>query len=185
MDENVVIRLLQERYATRAIAVEPFAEEIVDELSEAIRLTPSCYNNQPWRFLFCLSEAGREKAIACLSAGNAKWAGRAPLLIIGYSAEADDCANPDGRKYHQFDLGMSVMSMLLAATTRRLVARPMAGFNPAKAKELFALPESAQPLVMIAVGYPSADEDHLPEYARDLARKPRLRKAAAEIVSRR
>jgi nitroreductase len=184
MDENVVIRFLKERYATRAIAVEPFPDEIVDELIEAIRLTPSCFNNQPWRYLFLLSDEGRQKGIACLTGSNAKWAGRAPLLILAYSEETNDCTNPDGRKYHQFDLGMSAMDLLLAATARRLVARPMAGFVPAKAKELFVLPEAAQPLVMIAVGYPSDDESHLPEYAKEKARQPRERKTAAEIVTR-
>jgi nitroreductase len=179
---NRVVELLQKRLAGRAIATDPLSDEVVKELMEAVRLTPSCFNKQPWRFLFLLGEEARGKGFEVLSAGNQPWASRAPLLVIGYSRSSDDCQLPDGRAYHQFDLGMSVMNLLLAATDRNLVARPMAGFDPDKARQLFGLDGLDMPLVMIAIGQPSSDESHLPEHYRGLNNQLRQRKQAQEII---
>ncbi len=181
---KAIIELLGARHATRSISSEPLDEATIDGLIEALRLPPSCFNNQPWRFLFLEGEEARSKAAKVLSDGNRAWASRAPLLVIGYSRKEDDCVLPDGRIYYQFDLGMSVMSLILAATEQNLVARPMAGFDPVKVRELFGLEFDQEPLVMLAIGRPSTDEDHLPEYAKGLANKPRERKQAAEVVTR-
>ncbi len=176
--------ILENRFSTRAISPQPLSEQQLDRLAQAARLTPSCYNKQPWRFLFLVSEAARSKGSEALAEGNRTWASRAPLLVVAHSSEADDCQLPDGRKYHQFDLGMAVMNLMLAATEMGLVARPMAGFDPSKISEAFDIPEQAQPLVMVAVGRPSDDSSHLPDYAKGLADKPRERKPLEEIISR-
>ena len=130
------------------------------------------------------SREAQAKGHQALTAGNLKWAPRAPLLIVGYSRAEDDCITDDGRQYHQFDLGMAVMNLILSATHLNLVARPMAGFDPAKINELFELKEVYRPLVMIAVGFPSDDESHLPDFYKGLGNKPRVRKDAGEIISR-
>ena len=181
---NPIIELLRARKAGRSISREPLPENIITELIESVRLTPSCYNNQPWRFLFLESSEALAKGHDALTAGNRAWAARAPLLVIGYSRREDDCIIPDGRAYHEFDLGMSVMNMMLAATVRNLVARPMAGFNPGKIKELFKLSPDTQPLVMLAIGLPSDDESHLPDRYKGADKKPRERKEASEIIQR-
>ncbi|MFA6034121.1 MAG: nitroreductase family protein [Myxococcota bacterium] len=183
MKSNTVT-VLEKRIASRAISTEKLSEEVLSDLAEAARLTPSCYNKQPWRFLFLESDGARARAAEVLVPQNLAWAGRAPLIIIGYSSSANDCVLPDGREYHQFDLGMSVMNILLAATEHSLVARPMAGFNPDKARELFGLGPEDRPMIVIAVGKKSDDESHLPGFYKDLDSKSRERKPVAEVVKR-
>lgn len=182
--ENNVVKLLNARHATRAMLADKLPAGIVDDLVEAARLTPSCFNNQPWRFLFLESPAALAKGEQFFSKWNWQWASRAPLVVIGYSRASGDCAMKDGREYHQFDLGMAVMNLILAATDHGLVARPMAGFDPAKVGELFGLEEPDRPMVVIAIGRRSGDDSHVPEYARGVDKKPRERKPAAEIVKR-
>ena len=182
--DNPILTLLNARKAGRSISRETLPESVITELIEAVRLTPSCSNNQPWRFLFLESPEALAKGHEALSASNRVWASRAPLLVVGYSRREDDCVSPDGRAYHQFDLGMSAMNLMLAATHYGLVARPMAGFEPEKIKERFELGADMQPLVMIAVGRPSDDESHLPERYKDRDKRPRERKEASEIVTR-
>jgi nitroreductase len=182
--ENEVVRLLRARHATRAILREKLPDAIIEDLIEAARLTPSCYNNQPWRFLFLESAEALEKAKEVIAKGNWQWASRAPLIIVGHTRRENDCVIPDGREYHQFDLGMACMNIMLAATFHDLVARPMAGFNPARAREIFGLGEKDQPFIAIAVGRRSDDDSHVPQYARSADSKPRERKPAAEIVRR-
>jgi nitroreductase len=181
---NSIIEILHARKATRSISQEPLPENIIVELIEAARLTPSCYNNQPWRFLFLESAEALAKGYDALSRGNRAWASRAPLLIVGYSRRDDDCILPDGRAYHEFDLGMSAMNLMMAATHQGLVARPMAGFDPEKIRHSFKLDPNAQPLVMIAVGLPLDDESHLSDRYKGIGEKPRQRKDASEIVQR-
>jgi nitroreductase len=183
MKESIT-ELLRQRYATRSISGEKLDESVVSELIEATRLTPSCFNNQPWRFLFLEGGDALDRGHEVLKQGNRPWASRAPLLVIGYSRKVDDCILPDGRAYHQFDLGMAVMNLMLAATEHGLVARPMAGFDPEKTRVLFDLDQDEEPLVVLAIGRPSTDVDHLPDYAKELADKPRQRKPAGEIIQR-
>ncbi|MBU1937181.1 nitroreductase family protein [bacterium] len=181
---NPIIQLLEQRKATRSISQEPLPENIIEELIEAARLTPSCYNNQPWRFLFLETPDALAKGRDALSSGNRAWAERAPLLVVGYSRREDDCVLKDGRAYHEFDLGMSVMNLMLAATSCELVARPMAGFNPEKIKQAFQLDGDAQPLVMLVIGKESDDESPLPDNYKGVSKKPRERRKASEIVQR-
>ena len=180
--DNTVIDLLNKRYGGRAIDSKPLPERIVFDLIEAARLTPSCFNNQPWRFIFLEGPEGLAKGTAALAEPNRAWASKAPLLIVGYSKKENDCVLKDGRAYHQFDLGMATMNLLMAATDHGLAARPMAGFSPEKAKELFELGENDEPLIMIAVGYPSKDESHLPDHLKGKAELPRERKDTKEIL---
>ena len=182
--ESIITQTLRNRYATRAIKNDSLPAEIIDDLIEAARLTPSCFNNQPWRYLFITGEEAHAKAAAAFSGGNKPWASHAPLLIVGTTREADDCVLKDGRVYHQFDLGLSMMNIMLAATAHELVARPMAGFDPAIISSAFDLAADEHPLVMMAVGYPSDDVSHLPEHVKNNHLTPRERKSADEIVKR-
>lgn len=180
---NIVLTLLQDRLATRSIKSQKLPENVVMELMEAVRLTPSCFNKQPWRYVFMESDQARAKGSEGLSDENRQWASRAPLLILGYSRKENDCVMPD-RVYHQFDLGMSAMNLILAATYLGLAARPMAGFDSRKVKELFSLSEQEEPMIMIAVGFPSDEKCHLPEHYKYIADKPRERKGVSEIIKR-
>jgi glutaredoxin-dependent peroxiredoxin len=182
--ERPVTDLLRARHAGRAIDSRPLPEEVIADLVEAVRLTPSCSNNQPWRFLFLESPEARASGAQIFTGGNRAWAPRAPLIVVGYSKASDDCRNSDGRLYHQFDTGMAAMNLMLAATSHDLCARPMAGFDPARVRELFGLSAEDEPIVAIAVGYLSADESHLPDYYKGAETRPRVRKEAGEVVRR-
>ncbi len=179
-----VVKLLNARGASRAIETRKIPRKIVRDMIEAARLAPSCFNNQPWRFLFLEGHDALVKGREALSEGNRLWASRAPLLIVAHSRRQDDCLPKDGRQYHEFDLGLACANLMLAATEHGLTCRPMAGFDPAALREAFHLAEDEKPLIMFAVGYESADESFLPEAKRGLGKLPRARKAAGEIVKR-
>lgn len=179
---NPVIDLLHARFPGRSIAPDPLEDAVVVELIEATRLTPSCRNLQPWRFLFLRSEEGLGHGQAALAEGNA-WACSAPLLVVATARREDDCHSPDGNDYYRFDVGMAVMNLMLAATANGLAARPMAGFDPGVIRDRFAMTPDVEPMVMIAVGRPSTDDSQLPEHHRGGHLRPRTRKAPAEIVT--
>jgi nitroreductase len=57
----------------------------------------------------------------------------------------------------------------------------MAGFDRAKAREVFAVPEGWEPVAMIAIGYPGSPES-LPESLRAKEISPRSRKPLGEFL---
>jgi nitroreductase len=130
----------------------------------AAQLSASCFNKQPWRFLFLTEEEKLEKGRKALKDGN-RWAKTAPLLIVGFSNEDMDCRLSDGRDYYLFDLGMATQLLLLQAAELDLIARPMAGFSPDIIREEFNIPFRYDIYVMIAVGY-VGDIDSLDEKSR-------------------
>ena len=144
--------ILNDRKAARVFSPVKLSDKIQNHLMEAAQLSASCFNKQPWRFLFLNEETALEKGRKALSKGNS-WAEDAPLLVIGFSKPDMDCQLPDGRNYYLFDLGMAVQNILLQATELNLVARPMAGFSPDLLKQTFDIPQEFEILVMIAIGY--------------------------------
>lgn len=181
---NKVVEILRSRYGGRSYSEKALSEEIVADLMEAARLTPSCFNKQPWRFLFLESPEALEKGRQVLAPGNQDWANRAPLLIIGYANPDDDCRLADGRDYYQFDLGMAVMNLMMVATEHDLAARPMAGYSPEKATRFFDIEEANDVLIVIAVGYIQEDKSHLPDKYKGKAALPRERMESSDIIKR-
>ncbi|MBN1954909.1 MAG: nitroreductase family protein [Anaerolineae bacterium] len=179
--ETKLLDILRARKATRAIDARPVEPEKLEAILEAARLSASCFNNQPWRFLVLTEPAGLEKGRDALSRGN-YWARTAPVLIYGYSQADLDCVIGGVREYYLFDLGMAVQNVLLQATELDLVARPMAGFSPKKVRQAFGLSDDVRVMVAIAVGY-EGDIATLEEQHQEMSRAPRERKALEEIVS--
>ncbi|MDY6876063.1 MAG: nitroreductase family protein [Chloroflexota bacterium] len=179
--ETQVLDLLWRRKATRAIAARPVEPEKVEVILEAARLSASCANKQPWRFLVLDEPEALEKGRQALSRGN-YWAKMAPVLIVGYSKPDLDCILSDGRRYYQFDLGMAVQNILLQAAELDLVARPMAGYSPQKVKEMFDIPDEFEVMVFIAIGY-EGDISTLEERHQRISRDPRQRRPLEEVVN--
>lgn len=159
-----LIELLEKRKISRAIKTTSLSSDIIEKLMSAAQLSASCFNKQPWRFLFLTDEAKLEKAREALTDGN-RWAKTAPLLIVGFSNEDLDCRLSDGRDYYLFDLGMATQLVILQATELNLVARPMAGFSPDIIREEFNIPFKYDIYVIIAVGY-EGNIDSLDEKSR-------------------
>ncbi len=176
--ETQLIRLLQHRKASRAIAERPVEPEKLQAILQAAQLSASCANKQSWRFLVLTEPAALEKGREALSRGN-YWAKTAPVLIFGFSKAELDCVLGDGRQYYQFDLGMAVQNVLLQATELDLVARPMAGYSPSKVKDLFGIPDEFEVLVAIAIGY-EGDVSTLAERHQKMSRAPRERNPLEE-----
>src|SRR5207244_3500856 len=101
--------LLARRWSARAIdPTKPVDRAALLELFEAARWAPSCFNEQPWRFLVfdgATDPAGLEAARECLSPGNA-WAKLAPVLILTVAFERFAYDNSVDR-WAQHDLGMA------------------------------------------------------------------------------
>lgn len=152
-------------------------------LLEAARWAPSCFNEQPWRYLvFDGSDAeAMARARACLVEGNA-WALKAPVLMISV-ARNNFTHNEEPNRTAQHDVGLASENLVLEAVAQGLVAHQMAGFNTAQVRTEFNVPEDYTVLAMIAVGYPYRGSlDDLTEKARAGELAQRKRKPLSEVA---
>ncbi len=141
---------IEARRAYRALGPVDITDDIIRELAGAARLMPSCFNNQPWRFVSARSGESLEKVRGCLNKGN-EWAHKASAIIAAFARREHDCLIKE-REYYLFDLGMAVGSLLLRATELGLVAHPIAGFDPERTKQALGIPDDCMLITLIIVG---------------------------------
>jgi len=174
--------LIARRWSGRAFdPVRPVADRDILALLEAARWAPSCYGDQPWRYIVCNKRTNPEaweKLLACLSDGNRSWARHAPLLIL---VSADNFMARDGRanRWGQYDTGAATMNLCLQATELGLMAHQMGGFDAQMARKLFDIPVHCTPMAVLAVGYQVSESALAPDI-RERELQPRMRRPLAE-----
>lgn len=167
--------VIQKRRSLRTIGDLEIDEKMIRQLSETAKLAPSCFNKQPWRYVFVYEKKKLEELQSVLAKGN-EWAKKAPLIVAVLSEENLDCVIKT-RKYYQFDTGISTGFLILKATEMGLVAHPIAGFSPSKTKKILEIPKNMEVITLIIFGKLMAepDPDLNEEQARiELERPPRL-----------
>jgi len=174
--------LIARRWSARAIDQErPVARDHVVALLEAARWAPSCFGDEPWRYLVWdrfEDEAAWQRAFECLAEGNQAWVRRTPVLI---AAVADSVFRANGKpnRWAQYDTGAASENLCLQATALGLVAHQMGGFDRARLAAEFGIPDRFTPMAMIAVGHPG-DPGDLPEKNRQGEEDERGRRPLAE-----
>ena len=170
--------LLAARWSPRAFDVSRLlTRQQITALIEAARWAPSCFGDEPWRFLVwdrATDDAGWRRAFDCLSPGNQEWVKNVPLLFAAIASPAFD-HNGKPNRWAQYDTGAAAENLVLQAVALGLAAHQMGGFDADKLRADFSIPEGYTPMSMIAVGYQAAP-DGLPEaqHAKEFA--PRARK---------
>ena len=167
--------LLERRYSPYAFSPRPVEPEKLRLLFEAAHSAPSSYNEQPWRFVVARREdsEGFGRLLDTLVDQNRKWARNAPVLVLSV-AKGDFTHSGQPNRHAWYDVGQAAAYLTLQATELGLYVHQMAGFDPAKARQLFNIPEGYEPAAMMAVGYP--DDSGSPADALrqlDSARRPR------------
>ena len=145
-----VMDAIEARRAYRSLDPVSITENLIRDLARSAGLAPSCFNYQPWRFVFVKDPGVLKEIHGNLSKTN-RWAELASMLVAIYSRADDDC-KVRGRHYHQFDTGMAVGLMMLRATELGLVAHPFAGYKEKAVKGILGIPEDYQLIALVAVG---------------------------------
>jgi len=175
--------LLAQRWSPRAYdANRPVASEHLAALLEAARWAPSCNGDQPTRYLIwdrARDPEGWQKAFDCLSESNRKWVQNVPLLMLSCAGSIFG-HNGKPNRYGPHDTGAASMSMALQAPALGLIVHQMGGYDAAKARAAFDIPEEYTPMAMIAVGYQTSP-DVLDEETKAKELKPRSRKPLPEL----
>ena len=169
------------RRAHRGLSDAPVSHEEIETLLKAAHLAPSCFNNQPWRFIAIDDEETLSAIKEAMPKGN-YWTAPAPALIAIYSKVDIDCQLSDGRDYFLFDCGMAVTNLMLQATQMGLVAHPIAGFKPVEVKEILGIPDDYVLITLVVIAWPG-DVGALSEKHREEDLGARERKSLIDVLS--
>ncbi|MCB5184675.1 nitroreductase family protein [Methylobacillus gramineus] len=174
---------IAERWSGRAYdASKPVTHEQTIALLEAARWAPSCYGDQPWRFIVWdknKDAAAWQKAFETLVEFNQGWVKDAPLLVL-IAADTKFHHNGKPNPFAAYDSGAAAENLCLQATALGLQAHQMAGFDSDKLRAAFSVPEQIQIQALIAVGSP-ADPATLEGDIKERELAPRTRRELGEL----
>lgn len=174
---------LANRWSGRAYdAGKTVSPQQIIALLEAARWAPSCFGDQPWRFVVwdkATDAAAWQQAFDCLVPGNQAWVKDSSVLVL---VAADTLFNHNGKpnRWGGYDTGAAAENLCLQASAMGLMAHQMGGFDPAKAREVFNVPAQYELMAMISVGHP-ADVSTLSGEVLERETASRSRKALGEL----
>ena len=189
----MITTLLQKRTSVRKFQKRPVPEEVIQEMLEAARLSPSGGNEQPWAF-GVITDCTKIKEISKLAHGQ-KWIGCAPLLIVLCSVCVED--ERGGRdiqkhRYPQYAWELAQIPqplywalnqeehqtkipgthMVLTALEHGVASCWVSRFNVMQLAQLLDLPPHYLPSEILVFGYPEFEQE------------PRGKKSLEELVFR-
>ncbi len=171
------------RWSPRAFdASKSVSQEQVIALLEAARWAPSCFGDEPWRFIVWNKNADEEswqRAFDCLVPNNQIWVKAAPVLML-VCANTLFGHNQTPNRWGQYDTGAAAENLCLQASSMGLMVHQMGGFNADKARETFAIPDQYTAMAMLAVGY-EGDANNLPDELKTRELAERKRKPLGEL----
>ena len=175
-----VHELIANRRSARIYQPTPVDDATLVRLLEAARWAASGRNRQPWSFIVATKDDREEylRIFDCLKEGNQSWARTAPVLML-VVAQIEEDGSPI--RTGMYDTGLAVSSLTIQAMAEGIMLRQMGGFDRDKARQVFHVPATHDPVVAIALGYP-ADPETLPLELRERETAPRLRKPLSEFV---
>lgn len=181
--QQPIHELIANRWSGRAYdASKPVTKDQLVSLLEAARWAPSCFGDQPWRYVVCNKSENLQAwqaAYDCLVPGNQSWAVNAPLLLL-ICADTLFSHNDKPNKWAPYDTGAATENLCLQATALGLMAHQMGGFDADKARTTFNVPERYQILAMVTVGY-QADVESLTGETKEREIAARSRKPLNEL----
>ena len=154
--------LLNKRWSPRSFDSQELTDSEITKLFEAIRWSPSAFNEQPWHFIY--ADRRDMKAFknvhSCLAEGNQSWTINSSMLIITFVKTAFD-RNGKSNAFAAHDLGGASANMTIQALDMDLYVHQMAGIQKDVIHKKFKVPLGWEPLTMLAVGHlgPSDDLD--------------------------
>lgn len=175
-----VARQFVERWSPRSFTSDPVTDEEVASLFEAARWAPSCFNDQPWLFLYGRAAEDHARFAELLNEGNRAWAVKAPLLGIVF-ARKHFAQSGKPNRWGPYDSGAAAMSMALQARELGLDVHFMGGFDEERSYEVLGVPRDAYTaMAAFAVGH-RGERDALPEPYRE-REEPNGRKPHEEVA---
>jgi nitroreductase len=180
--QHPIHELLQRRWSPLAFSTRTVELDKLRSILEAASWAASSFNEQPWSFIVATSDnkAEFERLLSILAQGNQEWAQYASVLMLSVAKlHFERNGNENRHAFH--DVGAAATTLAIQATALGLYIHQMAGFDVAKAKEIYSIPEGYEPVAAIALGY-LGDLHTLSDKLQQRELSPRTRKPLETFV---
>lgn len=180
-----MLDIIRKRYAVKNFSGEKIPEEDILKLKEAIKLSPSSFNWQPWKIKIVDDKETLEKlkklsynqpqvsnashlfvfcALDSLEENNEKLIKLMKEKIPKEKAEGyekivngalSQMSKDNQARMSERELFLAVENLLLVATDLGYAACPMGEFIHEKYSEMLKIPSNLKPIVIVPVGIPT------------------------------
>lgn len=138
----------------------PVEQEKIDAILNAVRLSPSACNGQPYFLTVCRGDAAKRVAAATMGMGMNKFAAKAPVLIVmsemPYVKSAALGVKVKGNDYRSIDIGIAAAYLTAEATVQGLGTCILGWFDDEKIRNICGLKYPVR--LVITVGYAEENE---------------------------
>lgn len=158
-----LLDVILSRRSIRRYENKEIPKDVLDQIVEAGRQSPSAMNIQPYRFVIVKKSEIKKEMKSIFS----RFLEKAPVIIVG-------CANPKSRlagKWAIGDTSIALQNMVLAAWSLGVGSCWIGSFNEKKTKQALKIPEDWKVVALLTLGYPAETP------------KPRKKKSTDELFS--
>jgi nitroreductase len=138
------------RRSIRKFKNEPVSEEILSNILEAGRRSPSATNMQPWHFVVARDRKAKE---ACSFGGFNRFAGDASFVVIGLYKQSEAVIE----KLSLMDVSIALQNMVVAAWMQGVGSCWMGAFDERRLMDTLNLPADSRIVGAVAFGIPDED----------------------------
>lgn len=177
-----ILELIKKRWSPVVFDKKPIEANTVLSVFEAARWAPSSRNEQPWRYIYGhRNDEVFNKILNTLMAGNIVWAKNAAVLIASF-AKKNSGFNGKPLRHNFYDTGAANMLLQLQALEYGIYSHTMGGFSPEKISKTFDIPDSIEPVSVIALGYLGNVDDENSDDLKNRDLTPREREKITELI---
>ncbi|MBP8990304.1 MAG: nitroreductase family protein [Clostridia bacterium] len=142
------LQLAKKRYSTRSFSDRPVSQDDLMLILEAGRVAPTAANRQPQRMVVIQSKEGLEQL------GQAARLYGAPLAILVCADHRESWKRrSDGKDSADIDASIVTTHLMMQATDLGLSTLWICAFDPEKVRKQCRLPDSTEPINLLAIGY--------------------------------
>lgn len=154
--------LMTRRQSCRNFNGERVEREKLEQLVEAVHLSPSACNAQPWKLIMATGETAKAVRECVQEAGRNKFTDNCPAFAVLIEEHA--VLKPAvAEKFHsqafaQMDIGIATAHYCLAATDMGLSTCILGWMNEEKLKNALGIASEKRVRLVLATGYAADDE---------------------------
>ena len=150
------MEIAQARQSCRSYdETRPVEAEKLQSILEAVQLSPSACNGQPYHLTVCQGQAAKDVALACRGMGLNKFATQAPVVIVlseePYVKSAAMGAKLKGNDYRSIDIGIAAAYLTAEAAAQGLGTCILGWLDDEKIREICDLKYPVR--LVITLGY--------------------------------
>lgn len=154
---------VRKRCSVRKFKTDPIPQDVLDRILEAARWSPSWANVQATRYILVTDPEIKKNLSNCLTEKNpATRAVETAPLVIGLCLVKGESGYYKGKaltslegQWGLFDAGLAAAQLTLAAAAEGLGTVHAGALNIEKGTEVLQVPDSAQLVELIPIGYPN------------------------------